>query len=185
MTPITNETNPPTDDVPRRALLRAGALTGALLLVPVGTATAYDFPSTNADNEANGDPFVDVASQDNCEIALEFTNPHGYLACFEVRVDGQTRTSGTEHPVVDGDYIYENYCVTDGTRTETFEATQQVDVRLALGAERDHDFDWVSFGIDACEPESRADCKGGGWKTYGFRNQGQCIRYVNTGKDSR
>ncbi len=34
-------------------------------------------------------------------------------------------------------------------------------------------------------PQSVRDCKKGGWRTYGFRNQGQCIRFVNTGKDSR
>lgn len=35
------------------------------------------------------------------------------------------------------------------------------------------------------DPLSIEDCKDGGWEEYGFRNQGQCIRYVNTGKDSR
>lgn len=34
-------------------------------------------------------------------------------------------------------------------------------------------------------PETKDDCKKGGWEDYGFKNQGQCIRYVNTGKDSR
>ncbi|HVM14632.1 MAG TPA: hypothetical protein VM287_09910 [Egibacteraceae bacterium] len=34
-------------------------------------------------------------------------------------------------------------------------------------------------------PQSREDCKDGGWEDYGFRNQGQCMRYVNTGQDSR
>jgi hypothetical protein len=34
-------------------------------------------------------------------------------------------------------------------------------------------------------PETKDDCKRGGWRDYGFRNQGQCIRYVNTGYDSR
>ncbi len=34
-------------------------------------------------------------------------------------------------------------------------------------------------------PTNKEACKSGGWKNYGFRNQGQCIRYVNTGKDSR
>jgi len=38
---------------------------------------------------------------------------------------------------------------------------------------------------DVSNPETRADCKKGGWQDYGFRNQGQCIRFVNTGKDSR
>jgi hypothetical protein len=31
-------------------------------------------------------------------------------------------------------------------------------------------------------PTSAADCKNGGWQNYGFRNQGQCIQFVNTGK---
>jgi len=35
------------------------------------------------------------------------------------------------------------------------------------------------------DPTSKADCKQGGWDEYGFKNQGQCIRFVNTGKDSR
>lgn len=34
-------------------------------------------------------------------------------------------------------------------------------------------------------PVEKGDCKKGGWEDYGFKNQGQCIRYVNTGKDSR
>lgn len=34
-------------------------------------------------------------------------------------------------------------------------------------------------------PTAKSDCKKGGWKDYGFKNQGQCIRFVNTGKDSR
>jgi hypothetical protein len=34
-------------------------------------------------------------------------------------------------------------------------------------------------------PESKNDCKKGGWEAFGFKNQGQCIKFVNTGKDSR
>jgi len=34
-------------------------------------------------------------------------------------------------------------------------------------------------------PETKDDCKKGGFAQYGFRNQGLCIQYVNTGKDSR
>ena len=40
------------------------------------------------------------------------------------------------------------------------------------------------FDFEAA-PTSRDDCKNGGWADYGFRNQGQCIRFVNTGEDSR
>jgi hypothetical protein len=35
------------------------------------------------------------------------------------------------------------------------------------------------------QPADADDCKDGGWEDFGFRNQGQCIRFVNTGEDSR
>lgn len=35
------------------------------------------------------------------------------------------------------------------------------------------------------DPETKDDCKKGGWEDFGFKNQGQCIQFVNTGKDSR
>lgn len=34
-------------------------------------------------------------------------------------------------------------------------------------------------------PTTKAQCKNGGWQSFGFRNQGLCIQFVNTGKDSR
>jgi hypothetical protein len=37
----------------------------------------------------------------------------------------------------------------------------------------------------AHDPPDRDACKSGGWRGFGFRNQGQCIRFVETGKDSR
>ena len=38
---------------------------------------------------------------------------------------------------------------------------------------------------EVAEPGARDDCRDGGYEDYGFKNQGQCIRYVNTGQDSR
>lgn len=35
------------------------------------------------------------------------------------------------------------------------------------------------------DPADRDACKGRGWEAFGFRNQGQCVRFVETGKDSR
>ena len=35
------------------------------------------------------------------------------------------------------------------------------------------------------DPQSKDQCKDGSWESYGFRNQGQCIKFVNTGQDSR
>ena len=37
----------------------------------------------------------------------------------------------------------------------------------------------------AADPQNKDQCKDGGWESYGFANQGQCVRYVQTGKDSR
>lgn len=35
------------------------------------------------------------------------------------------------------------------------------------------------------DPVEKDECKAGGWEAFGFKNQGQCVRFVNTGKDSR
>jgi len=31
-------------------------------------------------------------------------------------------------------------------------------------------------------PTTKDQCKNGGWQTFGFNNEGQCIQFVNTGK---
>ena len=35
------------------------------------------------------------------------------------------------------------------------------------------------------DPVTRDDCFKGGWSEFEFRNQGQCVRFVETGEDSR
>ena len=35
------------------------------------------------------------------------------------------------------------------------------------------------------DPTEKVDCTEGRWMDFGFRNQGQCIRFIETGKDSR
>lgn len=41
---------------------------------------------------------------------------------------------------------------------------------------------WHQFDVDGCNP-TKEMCKGGGWEELGFeKNQGRCIRFVNTGK---
>lgn len=47
------------------------------------------------------------------------------------------------------------------------------------------DFRMVSVFELGLSPENKDNCKNNGWVEYGFRNQGQCVRYVNTGQDSR
>jgi len=38
---------------------------------------------------------------------------------------------------------------------------------------------------EVTDPTTKDECKKGGWESFGFRNQGQCVRFVETGKDSR
>ncbi len=46
---------------------------------------------------------------------------------------------------------------------------------IANGSARTYNFELLTMD----------DCKSGGWRDYGFENQGQCVRYAETGKDSR
>lgn len=39
--------------------------------------------------------------------------------------------------------------------------------------------------LNGVDPQDRDECRNGGWEAFGFRNQGQCIRFVNTGIDTR
>lgn len=39
--------------------------------------------------------------------------------------------------------------------------------------------------VCSLDPVDASECKNGGWSDFGFKNQGQCVRFVNTGKDDR
>lgn len=172
----------------------------AFVAVPFVSADHEPFPSTNEQNrdkevpgrEGQDAPHVNQLSVGIGEVELEFVNMAPGLAFFEYRIDGEVLTSGTPHPLNDpafpyihDDFIYPGVAVNSGnTETMTFEANEKVEVRLALGGERDWDFDWVTFEV-LPDAQTKDDCKKGGWEEFGFRNQGQCIRFVNTGMDSR
>lgn len=162
-------------------------------MISVSFAHAYSFPSTNDANRTDDLPHVNLVSQDVGEVTLEFVNDTSSLSFFEYRIDGEVLTSGTGHPIVAGDYIYPGVCVDgrpspacgDGTpEIRTFSADSYVEVRLALGGERDWDFDWTRFDV-LSDAQTKDDCKDGGFEAYGFENQGQCVRFVETGMDSR
>lgn len=46
-------------------------------------------------------------------------------------------------------------------------------------------YDLTVSPVVVSDPSTRDDCKDGGWEDFGFSNQGECIRYVITGQDSR
>ena len=138
------------------------ALAGLVLVAaPSGSASAddpYVFPSTNDANRELGLPHVNELSKGPGTVTLEFVNPTGALAFFEYRLDG-LQAGTTPHPVVIGDVIHPGVCVEGDVDfdppcepdaiTKTFSADATVEVRLALGGERDWDFDWTPFTVGA------------------------------------
>lgn len=150
----------------------------------------YVFPSSNDGNRDAGRPHVNMVDVGVGYATLEFVNETNSLAFFEYRIDGVT-VGSSDHLVVDGDVIHPGVCVDgravaaceSGPVVETFQATSVVEVRLALGGERDWDFDWTPFYV-ASDVQSKEECRQN-WESYGFANQGLCIRFVETGKDSR
>ncbi len=119
----------------------------------------YVFPSTNDTNRTDKRPHVNLLTTGTEDITLEFVNTTNSLARFEIRIDGVS-VGSTAHPVVTGDVIHPGPCVDGrtvpkpaecalgaGPRILTYSADSTVEVRLALGGERDWDFDWVRFDV--------------------------------------
>ena len=132
------------------------AVAAVMMGMTASPASAYDFPSTNDANHAAGLPHVDLVSTGPGSVTLEFVNTKNAAEFFEYRIDGQT-VGTTPHPVVIGDVIHPGVCV-DGRNTPaagcatdstvlTLEGNSMVEVRLALGGERDWDFDWTPFAV--------------------------------------
>lgn len=124
---------------------------------PVGNTFGWSPNSTNALNYnllvpgrvGQTAPYVLFNSNTTGSVLLDFFNYGPGLAFFETRIDG-IATGGTAHPVVLGDTIHTGgTAVATGTEllSKEFFATNYVDIRLALGGERDWDFDWVRFEV--------------------------------------
>lgn len=143
-------------------------------------------PSTNDINITNGWAHVNEVSVDVGEVTLEFVSTRTFWSCFEYRTDGDTSQVIGVNPntnVTDGLYPY--YCQNNNSSTHTIYANEYVETRMVFGAETDERFDWTRFDVI---PLSKDLCKKDGWKEYfrpdgsSFKNQGDCIQYVNTGK---
>lgn len=147
---------------------------------------AFVMPSSNAENEELGWAHVTIADGgvQVGAVRLEFVSTRTFASCFEYRADEEATTDPRDNfntDVLDG--LWPFVCQNDDTQTLEIEAAQFVDVRMVFGAERDERFDWTRFYV--ATETSKDDCKQGRWQALGFRNQGQCIQYVNTGRDSR
>ena len=163
----------------------------------------YQFPSTNDANKANGGPYVELVDSGPGWVRIAFVDPQGY-ASWEYRLDGKTLQFPKDcpdeidqHKVIGRECRYSSWRVTDpdvaGGTVETYTfgsfdwpwVYETIEIRKAGGAERDTDYDWVTFYIPpAADPYTRGNCVAN-WDVYGFSNQGQCIKFLNTGEDSR
>ena len=149
---------------------------------PVGSTNSVT-PSTNEYNEANGwahAVYVDVVVG---QVTLRFVSTQTWISCFEWRIDDEAPTIGGPHynpDITDGLWTFA--CVGNSSSDIPLTADQYVDIRMVFGDEghTDERFDWTRFYV-----LTKDACQAGDWEALGFRNQGQCVRYVETGRDSR
>lgn len=100
-------------------------------------------------------------------------------------IDGAIVTADGESTTTDGDGAYEiadldpgGYDVT--AEADGYEPATQTGVMVEENATTTAD-----FALEVADPQTRTDCMDDGWMDFGFENQGRCIRFVETGKDSR
>ena len=149
----------------------------AVFSFPLALHADYTYPSTNELNrdkevpgrEGQDAPHVNLKNYGVGYVELEFVNNTNSLTFFEYRIDGKVLDSGTEHPVVTGDYIYPGVS-NEGREIDepvivnkTFYAGQKVEIRLALGGERDWDFGWTTFEVAPSDISAIFEC----WKDNG------------------
>jgi Tol biopolymer transport system component len=131
-------------------------------------------------------------SPDGTKIAFlsqtECSNPD----IFVMNADGSGLTNLTQNPLAeydpawspDGTKIayYAGSCLRDGTQdfeiyTMNADGSGQTNVTNSP-AVCDIQPDWQPLPGPTV-PETKADCKNGGWRDFGFKNRGQCIKAVN------
>jgi hypothetical protein len=127
-------------------------------------------PSTNESNQERGWAHFVVDDVRIGEVDITFVQPRSFIACFEVRIDGEAPQAPENFnpDVTDGLWPY--LCLSGGTESRTFEADETVEIRMVFGAEGDERFDWTTV-----LPLTRQDCLDGGWEALGYKNQGQCV----------
>lgn len=152
-------------------------LVGALA-VPASAEQNAVTPSTNAINEANGWAHFEVVTTGIGQVTVDFISTRAFVSCFEYRGDRDTSEQLAENGgenfnslVTDGLYPYT--CVRANTVRRILDADEFVEIRMVFGAESDERFDWTRLDVG-----TKTSCKDGGWASYGFENQGQCVRAV-------
>jgi hypothetical protein len=148
--------------------------------------TSSVFPSTNEANYDRGWAhvlWVETPEVVPEQVTLNFVSLRAFYSCFEYRIDDEGPVSATNYNTDITDGLWNYTCRNSNSLEMTFTAKDHVDIRMGFGAETDERFDWTRFYVLSLE--NKDQCKDGQWQAMGFRNQGQCVRYVETGMDSR
>lgn len=115
------------------------------------STNALNYADLAPGREGQGAPYVILNSTAVGSVFLDFINfGNNGLAYFETRIDG-IATGASAHPVVTGDTIHSGGTAVSANTSvigKQFFAENYVDIRLALGGERDYDFDWVRFEVE-------------------------------------
>lgn len=103
-----------------------------------------------------------------------------------IHFDGQlvAQTSGSAGVVPSGPLFVGHNAAVDAilSRRERFEGAMD-DLRIYDRALSTAEIN--ALLAEMPDPRNAGDCRDNGWQTYGFANQGQCIRYLASGQDSR
>lgn len=131
-----------------RAVVLALAITlVAALALPAFAQSAQNAntPSTNVQNEADGDAyFTPTDTSTDGQVTLRFTSTNPYASCFEYRADDHAPDNSrfNFNSDIDGG-LYPFTCVNNSSADVTVTAQTDVDVRMVFGAERSERFDWT------------------------------------------
>jgi hypothetical protein len=149
----------------------------ALLPVPnaPGVAIADDFNFDASSGPSGEDPTGTVTS---------FPLTGGPVTCLNV--NGIDAVVGISTPISPGGFlIYVSDQGTQGAGTDTLELVQVSGPPLVCPAPITPNRAIFTGNITVIDaqplPTTKDQCKGGGWKQFGFKNQGQCIKFVNHG----
>lgn len=159
-------------NISRRTILKAAGGLALIGTVPgVGAADHVDWIAVNATSPACGELLVSATGPGSVDLHIygPFDAPPLQYR-LEVFIEDFTEESSQLHytDLDAGDYVVDR-------------EFDHGDPEIGIGP--------LIISVEACsddpDPETRGDCKKGGYERYGFKNQGQCIRFVTTGKDSR
>ena len=156
-------------------------------------------PSTNYENMLAGQFYFEVLDVTPDSITILFhSGPHWSNKAqrreYEVRIDGEGIDSSGTHPniYINDSAYFEPYIYMKGPLppggfmvTTTYGAESHIDIRFAHDSHVPYIYYFSWTRVYVLKPRAIGECKQGGWREFGFRNQGQCVRFVNTGVDTR